>query len=72
VPNARYKAKTSADLAFSVALAKNMRLSFGGNNIFNVKPTRQDANETDNGFLYDSVQFGLNGASYFGRLHVTF
>ncbi len=72
VANARYQAKTSADLAFSVALAKNVKLSFGGNNIFNVKPTRQDANETDNGFIYDSVQFGLNGASYFGRLHVTF
>ena len=72
VPNARYKAKTSADLSFSVALSKTMRLSFGGNNIFNVKPTKQDPNETDNGFLYDSVQFGLNGASYFGRLHVTF
>ncbi len=72
VPNARYKARTSADLAFSVALNKNTRLSFGGNNIFNVKPSKQDPNETDNGFLYDSVQFGLNGASYFGRLHVTF
>ncbi len=72
VPNARYKAKTSADLSVSVALAKNIRLTVGGNNIFNVKPTKQDPNETDNGFIYDSVQFGLNGASYFGRLHVTF
>jgi iron complex outermembrane receptor protein len=72
VPNARYQAKTSADLAFSVALSKSVRLSFGGNNIFNVKPTKQNPDETDNGFIYDSVQFGLNGASYFGRLHVTF
>ncbi len=72
VPNARYKARTSADLGLSVALSKAARLSFGGNNIFNVKPSRQDPNETDNGFKYDSVQFGLNGASYFGRLHVTF
>ena len=72
VPNAHYKAKTSADLAFSVALSKATRLTFGGNNIFNVKPTTQDANETDNGFRYDSVQFGLNGASYFARLHHTF
>ncbi len=72
VPNARYKAKTSADLALSVAVNKNVRFSFGGNNIFNVKPTKQDPDQTDNGFIYDSVQFGLNGASYFGRLHVTF
>ncbi len=67
-----YKAKTSADLSFSVALTKNVRLSFGGNNIFNVKPSKQNPDETDNGFKYESVQFGLNGASYFGRLHVTF
>jgi iron complex outermembrane receptor protein len=67
-----YKARTSADLSFTVALAKNLRLSFGGNNIFNVKPSKQDPNETDNGFKYESVQFGLNGASYFGRLHLTF
>ena len=40
----------------------------GGTNIFNVKPTVQDENETDNGFKYESVQFGLNGASYFARL----
>jgi iron complex outermembrane receptor protein len=72
VPNARYKARTSADLAFSVALTKSVRLSVGGNNIFNVKPSKQNPDETDNGFIYDSVQFGLNGASYFGRLHVTF
>ena len=37
-------------------------------NIFDVKPTVQDANETDNGFKYESVQFGLNGAAMFARL----
>ena len=30
--------------------------------------TEQDPNETDNGFKYESVQFGLNGASVFARL----
>jgi len=72
VPNARYAAKTSADLSFTYSINKNTKLTFGGNNIFNVKPTTQNANETDNGFKYDSVQFGLNGASYFGRLWVKF
>ncbi len=72
VPNARYAPRTSADLSLSLALNKSMRLTVGGNNIFNVKPSKQDANETDNGFIYDSVQFGLNGASYFTRLHVSF
>lgn len=67
VPNAFYEPKTSADLAFTYSFDKNTKLTVGGNNIFNVKPTTQDANETDNGFIYDSVQFGLNGASYFAK-----
>lgn len=67
VPNAFYEPKTSADLSFTYSFNSNTKLTFGGNNIFNVKPTKQDANETDNGFIYDSVQFGLNGASYFAR-----
>ncbi len=62
VPNQKYKPKTSADLAFSYAFDKNTKLTFG------VKPTAQDANETDNGFKYESVQFGLNGAAYFVKL----
>jgi iron complex outermembrane receptor protein len=68
VPNARYAPKTSADLSLTYAFDKNTKLTIGGNNIFNVKPTRQNPDETDNGFIYDSVQFGLNGASYFIRL----
>ena len=68
VPNARYKAKTSADLAFTWSFDKNTKLTVGAANIFNVKPTEQDPNETDNGFKYDSVQFGLNGTQYFARL----
>jgi iron complex outermembrane receptor protein len=72
VPNQHYEAKTSADLSFTYAINKNMKFTFGGNNIFNVKPTSQNPDETDNGFKYESVQFGLNGASYFGRLYVKF
>jgi len=68
VPNAYYKAKTSADLSFSWSYSENTRLTLGATNIFNVKPTTQDENETDNGFKYESVQFGLNGAAYFARL----
>ncbi|MGB9150844.1 MAG: TonB-dependent receptor [Burkholderiales bacterium] len=67
-PNAHYAAKTSADLSVTYNYDKNTKFTIGGNNIFNVKPTEQNANETDNGFKYESVQFGLNGASYFARL----
>ncbi|WP_373988423.1 TonB-dependent receptor plug domain-containing protein [Duganella sp. BuS-21] len=72
VANQYYKPKTSADLAFTYTINKNMKFTFGGNNIFNVHPSEQNPDETDNGFKYESVQFGLNGASYFGRLYVKF
>jgi iron complex outermembrane receptor protein len=68
VPNQYYKSKTSADLAFTWSFTEKTKLTVGGTNIFNVHPTEQDANETDNGFKYESVQFGLNGAAYFARL----
>jgi iron complex outermembrane recepter protein len=69
VPNQVYRPKTSADISLSFAVTPKTKVTVGGNNVFNVKPTEQDANETDNGFKYESVQFGLNGASYFLRLH---
>jgi iron complex outermembrane recepter protein len=72
VPNLHYKPKTSMDLGLSWQATPALKFSVGGNNVFNVKPTRQDPYETDNGFYYDSVQFGLNGASYFARAHYRF
>ncbi|NNG22496.1 TonB-dependent receptor plug domain-containing protein [Telluria aromaticivorans] len=68
VANQYYEAKTSADLSFTWAFTNKTKFTVGGTNIFNVKPTVQDANETDNGFKYESVQFGLNGAALFARL----
>ncbi|MCU6434817.1 TonB-dependent receptor [Undibacterium sp. Jales W-56] len=68
VPNAYYAPKTSADLSLTYAFNDTTKLTIGANNVFNVKPSRQNPDETDNGFYYDSVQFGLNGASYFARL----
>jgi iron complex outermembrane receptor protein len=68
VPNQHYAAKTSADLSFTWAFTEKTKLTVGGTNIFNVKPTVQDPDQTDNGFKYESVQFGLNGAAYFARV----
>ena len=68
VPNQYYKSKTSADLAFTWSFTDKTKLTVGGTNIFNVHPTQQNPDETDNGFKYESVQFGLNGAAYFARL----
>ncbi|WP_020652833.1 TonB-dependent receptor plug domain-containing protein [Massilia niastensis] len=68
VPNQHYEAKTSADLSFTWSFTEKTKLTVGGTNIFNAKPTTQDPNETDNGFKYESVQFGLNGTAAFARL----
>ncbi|GAB3473111.1 TonB-dependent receptor [Massilia terrae] len=68
VPNQYYAPKTSADLAFTWAFTDKTKLTVGANNIFNVHPSLQNPDETDNGFKYESVQFGLNGASYFARV----
>jgi len=68
VPNQYYKPKTSADLSFTYSFSDKTKFTVGGSNIFNVKPTAQNPDETDNGFKYESVQFGMNGAAYFARL----
>jgi iron complex outermembrane receptor protein len=67
-PPMHYEAKTSADLGFTYSFTPKTKFTVGAANIFNVKPTAHDPNETDNGFKYESVQFGLNGTSYFARL----
>jgi len=67
-----YGPKTSADFSVSYAFNDNVKLTVGGANIFDQFPTRQNPDETDNGHIYDSVQFGLNGALYFTRLAVKF
>jgi iron complex outermembrane receptor protein len=64
----RYEPKTSADLSFTYAFTQKTKFTIGAANIFNVHSTEQDPNQTDNGFKYESVQFGLNGTSYFARL----
>lgn len=72
VPNAEYGAKASADLSFTYSFSDKTRLTFGSTNIFDQFPDVQDPNETDNGHIYDSVQFGLNGRAYFLRLFTKF
>ncbi|TZF90273.1 TonB-dependent receptor plug domain-containing protein [Cognatilysobacter lacus] len=67
VPNQHYAAKTSADVSGTYAVTPKAKLTFGVVNAFDVFPTRQDINETDNGHIYESVQFGLNGRAYFAR-----
>ena len=72
VPNAEYRPGVSTDLSLSYSVTENTKLTVGGANIFDKTPSRQDDLETDNGFIYDSVQFGLNGASVYLRLYSKF
>ncbi len=67
VPNQHYAAKTSADIGITYSFSKDTKLTLGAANIFDQFPTPQNPDETDNGFKYESIQFGLNGASYFLR-----
>ena len=48
-PNAHYAPKTSADLAFTWAFDKNTKLTVGGANIFNVKPSKQNRTKPTTG-----------------------
>jgi iron complex outermembrane recepter protein len=72
VPNAEYDPRASVDFAETYSFRENIKLSIGAANIFDQFPSTQDDLETDNGFIYDSVQFGLNGTSYFARLSAKF
>ncbi|TCO37289.1 TonB-dependent receptor plug domain-containing protein [Dokdonella fugitiva] len=68
VPNQHYGAATSADASLTYSFSENTKLTVGGTNIFDKFPTSQNPDETDNGFKYEAVQFGLNGAAWFVRL----
>jgi iron complex outermembrane receptor protein len=68
VPNQQYGSATSADVSVTYSFNEATRLTIGGMNILDKFPTAQNPDETDNGFKYEAVQFGLNGAAWFVRL----
>ena len=72
VPNQFYNAKASADLSLTYSITESTKFTVGAANVFDSTPTRQNPDETDNGHVFESVQFGLNGASWFMRLHSRF
>lgn len=69
VPNQHYNAKASADASVSYSFDDRTKLTVGGTNLFDSFPTRQNPDETDNGHVFESVQFGLGGAAVYARLH---
>ncbi|MCB1051296.1 MAG: TonB-dependent receptor [Acidobacteria bacterium] len=71
-PPQEYDPKVTTDLTINYHFTKDVSLSAGGTNIFGVKPTSQDPNETENGAPWENVQMGFNGAFFFTRLNVKF
>lgn len=66
-----YGAKIVTDLTLGFKLSKSLKLSVGGNNIFNIYPDQQD-DWVEAGGYWDSVQMGFSGAYYYTRLGFTF
>lgn len=66
-PNQQYDPRLTVDLNIGWELVPGLRWTIGGTNVFDEVPTPQDPNETENGALWENVQMGFNGASYFTR-----
>ncbi|WP_025739823.1 TonB-dependent receptor [Aquimarina pacifica] len=67
-----YGAKITADINFGYKLTNELKLTLGGNNIFNEYPDQQNDGETEAGGYWDAVQMGFGGAYYFARLDFNF
>jgi iron complex outermembrane recepter protein len=67
-----YKPRMVTDLIFNYDMTRKIKLSAGGNNIFDVYPTIQNSGQTDGGLMWDSVQMGQSGAYFFGKLTYQF
>lgn len=66
-----YDAAMTVDLSVTYTVTRNMRLTFGANNLLNTYPTPQVDTWTDQGGFNDSVQMGADGAYVFGRIGIT-
>ncbi len=67
-PSQQYDARMTTDVHLGYELRPGLMLTVGGTNIFDAVPTEQDPNETENGALWENVQMGFNGASYYTKL----
>ena len=68
-----YDPKIITDLTLGFQIIKQVKLSIGSNNIFNIYPTKQDeSGNTEAGGYFDAVQMGFSGAYYYTRLGFKF
>jgi iron complex outermembrane receptor protein len=68
-----YNSKIVTDLTIGYKLSKQLKLSVGSNNLFNIYPDQQDEQgNTEAGGYWDAVQMGFSGAYYYARLGFNF
>ncbi len=68
-----YNPRLITDLTLGYKITKNLKLSVGSNNLFNVYPTKQDEQgNTEAGGYWDAVQMGFSGAYYYARVGFNF
>ena len=68
-----YGAKIVTDLTMGFNITKQVKLSIGSNNLFNIYPDKQDeSGNTEAGGYWDAVQMGFSGAYYYTRLGFRF
>lgn len=68
-----HSGKVVTDASIGYNLTKNVNLTIGANNIFNIYPDKQVYENSYYGvFQYAPVQMGVTGAYYFARLNFNF
>jgi iron complex outermembrane receptor protein len=68
-----YTAKIVTDVTVGCQITKQIKLSLGSNNLFNIYPDKQDeSGNTEAGGYWDAVQMGFSGAYYYARLGFKF
>lgn len=60
------------DLSAQYHISSKLSITVGANNLLNKYPTQQDADWTDSGGYWDSVQMGFSGMYLFGRVGFRF
>lgn len=60
------------DLSAQYHITSKLSFTVGANNLLNKYPTQQDADWTDSGGYWDSVQMGFSGMYLFGRVGFRF
>ncbi len=68
-----YNPKIVTDATIGFQIIKQVKLSIGANNLFNIYPDQQDeSGNTEAGGYWDAVQMGFSGAYYYARLGLKF